>query len=120
MNISDIEKIASETRLEFENGKVDRNKVIDLYWRKNPANRKFDVGSLSSTLNIFPYNNCGLVSVYLESLIPDSKVVEGKYGLRYHDFILVQESIIVDITADQFGGPKVYVGKLRSPWSLGV
>ena len=67
---------------------------------------------------MFPNLNCGLATVYLRKLFSDGKIVNGKYQNKNHTFLLLEDSVVVDITSDQYGGPKVYVGLLQSPWSL--
>ena len=67
---------------------------------------------------MFPNLNCGLATVYLRKLFSDGRIVNGKYKDNNHTFLLLEDSVVVDITSDQYGGPKVYVGPLQSPWSL--
>lgn len=108
------EKTAYQTRKQFEAGITDRELLIELY-------REYaDAGDTSQFVNkarnIFPLGNCGLASLYLKREL-GGEVVQGKYGEHNHTFLLIDDTV-VDITADQFGGPKVYVGPLQFPWSL--
>lgn len=114
MNITAIEKIAYKIRAQFEAGLVDRDLLIEMYRTYT------DVGNtaifVNKAKNIFPRGNCGLASLYLKKKL-GGEVVRGKYGKHSHTFLLIDD-IIIDITADQFGGPEVYVGPLRRPWTL--
>ncbi len=109
-----IEEIAQQTRRQFELKSTDTGLLINLY-------REYaDVGDtarfVSKARDIFPIGNCGIASLLLKEKL-GGEIVRGKYREQRHTFLVV-DSIIVDITADQFGGPKVYVGPLRPPWSL--
>ena len=44
-------------------------------------------------------------------------MVTGSYEGQKHTFLML-DNLVLDITADQFGGPALYVGSLVSPWSL--
>ena len=109
-----MQEIAQEIRSDFEAGAVDQELLIELY--RGYA----DVGDTARFVNkakeIFPNGNCGLASLYLKEKL-GGEVIRGKYGEHSHTFLFVDETVI-DITADQFGGPKVYIGPLRSPWSF--
>lgn len=114
MSIAAIKKIANKYRGAFEVGAVDQQLLVKLY-------REYkDVGDtvrfVSKAKDIFPQANCGLASLYLKQKL-GGRIVQGKYGEHDHTFLLVDDTVI-DITADQFGGPKVYVGPLRLPWTL--
>lgn len=67
---------------------------------------------------IFPKLNCGLASVYLRYILGTGEVVRGKYNGNNHTFVKIGKSKILDITADQYGGPKIYMGNIKSPWSF--
>ena len=111
-----VEEIAFKIRLDFENQKIDENELGELYQRYN------SIKSIDSFIQIgkevFPNLNCGLATVYLKKLFPDSEIIKGKYGDNNHTFLLLDERVVVDITSDQYGGPRVYVGPLRNPWSV--
>ncbi len=66
---------------------------------------------------LFPALNCGLCSTYLGAVLGCGVVRRGKYGAEAHTVLMVGP-LIVDITADQFGGPRVYVGPSQLPWRL--
>jgi hypothetical protein len=97
------------------------------------------------TVEDFPYNACDDASAELRERIGYGEIIRGSYGKddgghydrqkrtwvsgysedigdRYHSFLLVGETAlgnytIVDITADQFDGPAIYVGAMTPPWS---
>ena len=70
---------------------------------------------LNRARRIFPALNCGLCSTYLAAVLGCGIVRRGKYGTEGHTVLMVGP-VVVDITADQFGGPRVYVGALQLPW----
>lgn len=106
------EKTVRQTRKQFEIGLADQELLINLY-------REYaDVGDTEQFVNkakyIFPHGNCGLASLYLRKEL-GGEIIQGRYGEHDHTFLVVDDTV-VDITADQFGGPKVYVGPLQLPW----
>ena len=111
-----IKQIATKTRDEFEAWKIDEIRLKKLYQNYNYIK---DINPfIKHSKKIFPHLNCGLTSVYLKSLFSGSKIINGKYKNHNHTFLLLNKSIIIDITSDQYEGPKIYVGPLKSPWSL--
>lgn len=115
MNIITIKKTACQIRGQFEAGTTDKELLVQLY--REYADVGDTVRFVNKAKDIFPRGNCGLASLYLKKEL-GGKVVWGKYGEHNHTFLLVADTVI-DITADQFGGPEVYVGPLRKPWTLG-
>lgn len=113
MNRSIPEAVVFEARKEFEAGLIDQELLADLYAGYA------DVGNtprfVTQARKLFPDGNCGLATLYLQKKL-GGKIVQGTYMKHNHTFLLVDDSV-VDITADQYGGPKVYIGPLRSPWS---
>lgn len=114
MNINAIKKTACKIREQFETGAIDKELLAQLY--RDYADVGDTVRFVSKAKDIFPRGNCGLASLYLKKEI-GGEVVRGKYGKHDHTFLVIND-IIVDITADQFGGPKVYVGHVQKPWAL--
>ncbi|MEK6951779.1 MAG: hypothetical protein AABX29_02080 [Nanoarchaeota archaeon] len=108
--------IAIESRIKFENGQVDDDLLRRLYLGYNPL-ENIDTFILRSK-ELFPRLNCGLATLYLREMLGDGKVVRGKYNGVNHTFLLIDGDTVVDITPDQYGGPKVYVGPLKKPWGL--
>ncbi len=111
----DVEKVAHNTRKKFESGNLDIELLNKLYQNYNPLKDVY--GFIQMSLDIFPRLNCGLASVYLKHALKSGEVVNGKYGDHNHTFLLADNKII-DITSDQYGGPKVYFGPITAPWSM--
>ncbi len=108
-------EIACRVRADFEAGAIDESELKLLYRQYNPLD---DIDSfMAHAREMFPRLNCGLATVYLKKIFPDGKIAMGKYGENNHTFLLLDE-LVIDITSDQYGGPKVYVGGLQSPWSI--
>jgi hypothetical protein len=114
-NVEAIRSIASEARHAFEERTVSRDLLSGLYLSYNPSFRGDIVRFLDFRESIFPKANCGLTAVYLKHLFNEGKIVEGEYYLEPHQFLSIGK-LVVDITADQFDGPPVYVGPLEFPW----
>jgi hypothetical protein len=110
------EKTIKITRKSFESSSIDDNLLINLYSRYNK-----DAGDASLFIKrakkLFPKLNCGLSSLYLQKVLGGGKIINGKYKGQNHTFLLSNNTII-DITADQYGGPRIYVGPLKKPWIL--
>ena len=116
MNLFKIEQMASKVRADFEANIIDESELKSLYQKYNPID-DIDI-FMAKAKKMFPNLNCGLASIYLQKLFSNGKIVNGKYKNNNHTFLMLKESIIIDITSDQYGGPRVYVGPLQSPWSL--
>ncbi len=112
--INEVRLIATKTRQDFENGALDTKLLIDLYQSynrlKNP--REF----VTRAQKMFPNLNCGLASVYLKHLFKKGEIIKGKYADESHTFLQLDNNLIVDITADQYGGPPIYVGPITPPY----
>ena len=116
LKTEDLLKIAIEARRKFETGKVKASILKNLYSRYNPLE---DTDTfIQSSRKLFPKLNCGLTTLYLRELIGNGTVTKGKYKGINHTFLMIKGNIIVDITADQYGGPKIYVGPLKKPWEV--
>jgi len=109
-----IREQASKVRLQFEQRHIDKKLLKELY------SHYADVGDadvfVEKAFDLFPRLNCGLASVYLRQVLGTGQIIRGRYGNKKHTFLLI-DGKVVDITADQYGGPKVYVGPLRKPWA---
>lgn len=104
---------AHEVRFAFELGEFDVAVARRAYSAYAPD---IDVDLfLSRARALFPALNCGLCSTYLGAVLGCGTVRRGKYDAEDHT-VLAVGSLIVDITADQFGGPRVYVGPPQFPW----
>lgn len=53
----------------------------------------------------------------MQHRLSEGEIRNGSYAGHGHTFLVI-EGVVVDITADQFDGPDVYVGPLVAPWSL--
>lgn len=111
--IKNLEVIATAARADFESQHIDRVLLRELYVMYAQV---ADVSYfLDQAAQRFPEGNCGLASVYLQHVIGDGDVRYGRYSGLGHT-ILVVSGVGVDITADQFGGPRVFVGGLAEPY----
>ena len=116
IRIDEIIKIAEETRRKFELGEIDKKQLARLYMDYSPLDniRLF----LRQANEFFPRLNCGVTTIYLKEVFGDGDVIKGRYNNENHTFLLIDGDTVVDITADQYGGPKVYVGPLKRPWKI--
>ena len=72
---------------------------------------------VSEALSMFPALCCGLASVYLQRTLGTGTLVRGQFGGENHTVLeIVELGVIIDVTADQFGGPPIYVGPWVAPW----
>jgi hypothetical protein len=111
--MDNILDIVERTRTDFDQKNVNIRDLSRLYQAFNPV-PNIDMFVLEA-LKMFPELNCGLATVYLQSKL-GGEIIKGKYQERYHTFLMLGDQI-VDITADQYGGPRIYVGPLQAPWS---
>ena len=112
----DLEPTVACVRGDFEAGRVDARLLADLYrgYAPVPDPETF----VSEAVQMFPALCCGLASVYLQFLLGAGAIVRGRFGRSNHTVLEIPEQgLIIDITADQFGGPAVYVGPWREPWA---
>ena len=109
-----MKSIIEKARHEFETQTVDYELLARLYQEYNPVPgiKNF----IERSKRTFPEGNCGLASLYLKYRL-GGRVVRGSYGPEQHTFLLLDDTVI-DITADQFGGPKVYIGPLKAPYQI--
>ena len=140
MNNSDISRIALTVRNQWETGEIDWEQLEKSYqaWVQEfgKTNHQLQLNLfgikriVATAKSYFPKGCCGMASCCLADLIPKSKIVHGHYKktkrwflfwnkttLEPHTWVMVNDKLI-DITADQFGGPKIYIGPLLSPWML--
>lgn len=109
-----IRQIAMEVRSEFEKRTLSEELLVQLYSSYCPG--LDTVTFVQQALELFPKLNCGLASLVLRQRLKGGLIIKGSFGKFPHTF-LRYENLIVDITSDQFQGPKIHVGKLRRPWS---
>lgn len=116
-NIHEIRLVAVTARQSFEQDAIPRPLLRTLFTAYNPDFLDVD-NYIDFSLKRFPKDNCWLASVYLRHVLGDGDVVEGAYNLEAHQYLQIGK-LAVDITADQFGGPPVYVGPVVEPWVSG-
>lgn len=110
---TDIRNIIENIRMKFEQRRISKLELAQLYSEYNSqVNGKIFVEEAEK---IFPKLNCGLATVYLHKML-GGEIVQGQYEGNNHTYLLLNGEV-VDITADQYGGPKIYFGELKSPWS---
>lgn len=112
----DFIKNLETIRQEFVNKSIDKNLLTKIY-QEYSCIADSDL-FVEEALDIFPKLNCGLASVYLKHLNPRLMIVRGKYLQENHTFCLTPNNLVVDITADQYGGPQVYLGEFKIPWQV--
>lgn len=110
----DLISFAEETRKQFELGLVSKELLKYLYGSFNPKSNPDEF--IPRALEIFPKLNCGISCLYLQHLLQKGIMINGSFGHYSHCFLVVDDQVM-DITADQYGGPRVYVGPLKKPWS---
>ncbi len=108
-----MQDVAENVRAKFEQKLIPKEELAQVYSKYNPwvDGEEFVV----EAEKIFPRLNCGLTSVYLQRVL-GGEVVRGQYDGHNHTYLLL-DGEIVDITADQYGGPKIYVGEFKLPWT---
>lgn len=114
--IPKIQNTAERVRKKFEEKGIPKEELVELY---STYNRKVNGDTfIAEAERVFPKLNCGLATVYLQKILGEGEIVRGKYQNENHTFLILEDNQIVDITADQYGGSRVYVGDLKPPWSL--
>ncbi len=109
----ELKEIAKEARRSFEERKIKSSLLEELYSKYSPIQ---DITLfISRAIDSFPSSNCGVASVYLHHILGEGEVVQGKYAGNNHTFLMIGSKVI-DITADQYEGPTVYVGPIKTPW----
>lgn len=108
-------KLLQMIREEFETHSISLTKLATLYagYAKVGDTRLF----ISRSQACFPNLNCGIATLYLQDKLGFGKIIQGSYKGIAHTFLKLPDATIMDITADQFGGPKMYHGPLTFPWS---
>ncbi len=117
MDLRAIHALALSVRKQFEKGAIRPAHLATLYASYNSEVSDTSL-FVSHAQHLFPSLNCGLASVYLQHLLGTGMIVQGLYAEQPHTFLLLAGSIVVDITADQYGGPSVYAGPLTNPWQI--
>lgn len=125
MEVQRLELIAREVRQGFIDRTIDFS-VIEKMYSESPF-LKYYLYTIRGGVKDFPLNNCTAATLYLKHILGEGEVFHGKFltnnvGKLRHDFLLLDDGNIVDITADQFKidehtqGPPIYIGPLKNPW----
>lgn len=92
--------------------------------------KSIEIGSrefVAAALSNFPRRADAdvVASCYLRQRLQQEGLTEwpvvwhhGGYERAQHTYVLLGGLAIADITADQHGGPEVYVGPIEEPWRL--
>lgn len=110
-----LKAIAKKMRKAFETQAIPSQELIDAYQAYHPTKNIKQI--VQSSQKTFPHGTSKLTAAYLQKEIGTGTIVHGNYKGKQHAFLKVGKTII-DITADQYGGPAVYVGPLKAPWDL--
>ncbi len=105
--------VAKAVRLALRHGRVEPVLLARLYSDYNPVSDP--ALFVERALGMFPRLCCGLATAYVQQQLGEGTIVRGAYGNEGHTYLVARGSV-VDVTADQFGGPEVYVGPIVSPW----
>lgn len=116
MNNQEILEIATDVRRSFEEQSLDYELLAERFqlWFPKVEDPAYYAEQAKTD---FPKGCCGLASAYLRSEIGEGAIIYGRYQDMGHLVLKMSRNKIVDITADQFGGPAVYVGQLQYPWT---
>ncbi|PIN88827.1 hypothetical protein COU60_05380 [Candidatus Pacearchaeota archaeon CG10_big_fil_rev_8_21_14_0_10_34_76] len=115
IELQELNSLVIQARHNFENNQIEFNLLKKLYIQYNSI--KGIDRFLKDAQSLFPKLNCGVTSVYLRHLLKKGDVIKGYYKGHKHTFLKVDDKII-DITSDQYGGPKIYIGPLVPPWKI--
>lgn len=129
-----ILRIAERTRHDFEIGAITVPHLTKVALINRPDINKTEleylqVGTRNAVAN-FPDEACQVATDELRHRLGFGKIIDGSYVVTEpggrkevvrHEFLDlgktdIAEKTIGDISADQFGGPSVYVGEWREPW----
>ncbi len=107
--------VISHVRSLFEQRYINPCLLANLYMDYNPI-PEINL-FITKSQSLFPRLNCGIASLYLKYILGEGDVVQGTYAGQVHTYLRLRGKIIVDITADQFEGPRIYRGAEEHPWS---
>lgn len=112
-----IKNQAELARKDFIKREIDALLLREIY---NAYHQVRDIKTfIYRSMRVSPNLNCGIATVYLQHILKKGTIVNGYFKNEKHTFLSISDyggPFIIDITADQFGGPAVYVGKLVYPW----
>lgn len=116
-----LEEVAWDVRRQFETGEAYTERLMRLY-RDILSHNPYGLEDFFRKAKAqFPKRNCGIATVALYDRLGIGEIAKGSsYQGIAHTMLTIggDRGIMVDITADQFGGPKVYVGQIRDPWYI--
>ena len=116
LDVEKIRRVANEARARFEAGDIPDALLSQLYEQYCPGINADEF--VAAAKRLFPIGNCGLASLYIQSQLRSGEVTYSSYAGKGHTIWHVGSRIIADITSDQYGGPRVYVGPFVEPWVL--
>lgn len=107
-----------QIRQEFEKGTISQELLKDLY--KNYHQMSNIESFIKKAQKLFPKGNCGIASCYLQHKLRRGTIVSAQYKENNHTVLLLGDATIIDITADQYGGPPAYIGKIKEPYKINL
>lgn len=114
--LEEVYDAASRTREQFETRSYNWSEIAELYLQYSGA-VELDREHAEA---IYPRLNCGLATVALRAMLRAGDMVQGEYEGNNHTFLRIKTrdagQVIADTTADQFGGPDIYAGRMVPPW----
>ena len=112
-----VEQVAWGLRRQFETGVAYTERLKRLYMSLLTVPLDDPDLFFRRAQELFPQGNCGIATVALFDILGGQISKDATYRGVTHT-VLELGGRIVDITADQFGGPAVYFGKLSDPWHV--
>jgi hypothetical protein len=136
MTHDEIVTVATQTRHDFKTKALKIHylqSVIDKHLPYIAESYKAGLAQwIEQTIAEYPVNSCELATAVLLDRLQTGKIVYGRYEYKplgphntrkSHSFWSTSDpkneiTLIADITADQYGGPPIYVGPLIQPWTI--
>ena len=113
--IEELLPYAAEARKRFEQRSIPLNFLEELYTAYNPVP---DIKTfIAQAMKHFPRGSCGVAGTYLQRIIGRGTITQGTFNDEPHT-VLRLDDLIIDITADQYNGPRIYVGPITPPWTI--
>ena len=136
MTYDEIMPIAIQARRDFDNKSVDVQYLKSLVEKHLPyiaENYKDGLTQwIEQSVANFPIDCCEIGAAVLLDRVGEGEIAHGRYERepigphnirKSHTFWTQAETpgktaLMADITADQYGGPPIFVGSLKRPWTL--
>lgn len=136
MTYDQIMPIAIQARKEFEDKSVKvqyLKSLVETHLAYIADNYKDGLTQwIEQSVANFPANCCELGAAVLLDRIGEGIIAHGRYEhepigphniRKSHTFWVQLESVgeirlMADTTADQYGGPPIYVGTIKHPWTI--